>query len=1315
MRPWLSIIFPLLIISIVPLALDGCGTQVEPLPVSELAVVKTISITPSSPNVAVTGSTQFHAIAGYTDGSTADITSAALWTSGTAAVASLEGHGLLTCKTVGSSTVSASAGGVIAVAPLVCSGPVLPQPVLIKTLAIAPSSSTVAVTGSTQFHAIASYWDGSTADLTSTATWATSVAAVAPLEGQGLLICKTAGISNVSASAAGVIAIAPLTCSGPQLPPPIVIKTIAITPSSTNVLVPDSTQFHAIASYSDGTTADITSTMTWTSSIAAVALSEGGGLLLCKAAGISIISASAGGVPVTASLTCSPPLPVVIKTITMTPLSLNVRLTDSAQLHATASYTDGSTADVTSAATWTTSVAAVATLSNHGLLLCVTSGTSNISVSDDGVVATIPLTCSGPQIVDVKFVTTPSVIRSNAPFAYQLHAAYADGTSTDVTAKATWASDPSVASITSGGLVNCNHPGTATIAGAFAGKRATAPFTCVLRSISPRPGFVESAKTFDGPFASWVNVKTAFGAKGDGVADDTAALQAALNSLAGNRAVLWIPGGTYRITGPLAVTGLENITILGEDPRTTTISWAGPAGGTMLTLSGCDGFNVGRLTLDGRYSSGVNLEVTWDESSNYYPTRNLIHDSRIINTQTGIHAGFAGETTIDRVHFDHNTQAGLSLGTYNTLNWNVLDSLFTDNAIGVTNWYGAGGFVVTNSVFVRSTTADVKIGNTGSFSLRNNLSVDSMKFFATGQTGAPANIILQGNTIFHPGSSPVATGTPGTLMILDNQFLDLDSSFNILYSFGSPANFISVGNTYAVSQPYGGNIGRYTSVDDETAGPTSSTLPWAVPTEVYIPPFSHRQVFEVVPGSSDVAIQAAIDAATAVSGIVHIPEGNFNIFKTVEISPNANVGILGDGALSNLVAESSLKGPALVSYGKTFQLEDVGFWSYSPSPSDAMIELHVPDDPSTHILCDECAFIYQVSSAVESNGFDDAAIEFRVPGLNATVSADVHGGTGRQNGKETLGRFGEFMSSSSAYHVDLGGHLLAEDGFHDIGQGNIQFVLTGDGSVTQEGGAIEVSANPAMALNNYKGQISLLGVETNSYLNIGLGSPANVFVAAVIQGTGISPLLNSEPGAVVVGLSNKSTPDNGGTLTELLDTPTTPGNIERRMSMARTQVLSQRTPIAFDSTIVKMTRILVRLGGVGLRLVNSTPSRIAGGYSIASTNGTASPQSGCPSGKITIAGTWTLQDGGDGFLGLATKGAILSEDIATQSDGSALKMSGAMSSARDRWFVEQVGDGSVTIANRATGDLLTQAPGGCVYAAKSSTSASQHWLVNGTS
>src|SRR5450631_3873832 len=46
---------------------------------------------------------------------------------------------------------------------------------------------------------------------------------------------------------------------------------------------------------------------------------------------------------------------------------------------------------------------------------------------------------------------------------------------------------------------------------------------------------------FVGPFPSWSNLKTKFGAKGDGVTDDTAAIQAALISIAtaGNSPTLY--------------------------------------------------------------------------------------------------------------------------------------------------------------------------------------------------------------------------------------------------------------------------------------------------------------------------------------------------------------------------------------------------------------------------------------------------------------------------------------------------------------------------------------------------------------------------------------------------------------------------------------------------------------------------------------------------------------------------------------------------------------------------------------------------------
>src|SRR5947208_16656674 len=55
---------------------------------------------------------------------------------------------------------------------------------------------------------------------------------------------------------------------------------------------------------------------------------------------------------------------------------------------------------------------------------------------------------------------------------------------------------------------------------------------------------------FVGPFSSWSNVKTTYKAAGDGLADDTAAIQNALDELGtpGHSPVLFLPAGKYRIT-----------------------------------------------------------------------------------------------------------------------------------------------------------------------------------------------------------------------------------------------------------------------------------------------------------------------------------------------------------------------------------------------------------------------------------------------------------------------------------------------------------------------------------------------------------------------------------------------------------------------------------------------------------------------------------------------------------------------------------------------------------------------------------------------
>ena len=91
-------------------------------------------------------------------------------------------------------------------------------------------------------------------------------------------------------------------------------------------------------------------------------------------------------------------------------------------------------------------------------------------------------------------------------------------------------------------------------------------------------------------------------------------------------------------------------------------------------------------------------------------------------------------------------------------------------------------------------------------------------------------------------------------------------------------------------------------------------------------------------------------------------------------------------------------------------------------------------------------------------------------------------------------------------------------------------------------------------------------------------------------------------------------------------------------------------------------------------------------------------------------GGWTLLDGGDGFFGLSQDGTVLSEGLITQNNGYTLNYTDTMLSARDRWQFMQVGDGSVEIVNRATGDRLTQVSG-CTLSSHENGNANQHWII----
>ena len=101
--------------------------------------------------------------------------------------------------------------------------------------------------------------------------------------------------------------------------------------------------------------------------------------------------------------------------------------------------------------------------------------------------------------------------------------------------------------------------------------------------------------------SDWINVKTAVTpcAVGDGRADDTAAIQAALERGRDARAV-YLPPGTYRITRTLVLRGPAMGCLVVGHGRDTRLVWDGPEGGRMFWSNGVAYSRYVGLSWDGR-------------------------------------------------------------------------------------------------------------------------------------------------------------------------------------------------------------------------------------------------------------------------------------------------------------------------------------------------------------------------------------------------------------------------------------------------------------------------------------------------------------------------------------------------------------------------------------------------------------------------------------------------------------------------------------------------------------------------------------------
>ncbi|HEY2093365.1 MAG TPA: IPT/TIG domain-containing protein [Thermoanaerobaculia bacterium] len=165
----------------------------------------------------------------------------------------------------------------------------------ITRLDVAPSSLSIDQNATGHLAAIGTYTDGSTADVTASATWTSSAPGVATVSA-GTVTGVSRGGATITATLGSFSASATITVN-PYL------QSITVAPSTATVVIGAKQAFTATGNYSDGSTRNLTSSVSWTSSDTALASIDTTGIATGLSAGTATIRATLGSITGSATLT----------------------------------------------------------------------------------------------------------------------------------------------------------------------------------------------------------------------------------------------------------------------------------------------------------------------------------------------------------------------------------------------------------------------------------------------------------------------------------------------------------------------------------------------------------------------------------------------------------------------------------------------------------------------------------------------------------------------------------------------------------------------------------------------------------------------------------------------------------------------------------------------------------------------------------------------------------------------------------------------------------------------------------------------------
>lgn len=588
--------------------------------------IETILVEPSTATVSVGASLTLSAEVIDVNGNALESPHVS-WASADASVAEVSPLGVVTGRKVGTVLVAASARGKDAFARIT----VNPTPVVSIRLSLTHRAMLV---GETVQLAAQPLDGGGNVLAGRPVTWMSSDASVATVTDAGVVTALSAGAAIITASSEGKSAVASITVS---LVP---VANVIVSPTTSNVVVGQTTQFAAQLRDADGTV--ITGrAIAWTSNPTTVATVSSDGVVSAIAAGTATITATSEGRSgsATVNVTARPASAVIVS-----PGQVTLFATQTVQLSALVTDDRGQVLPGKPVA-FSSSNSQVATVSSSGLVTGISAGTATITATSEGVTGTALVTVSPDPVALVE--VSPPTVNINIGQSAQLSAIPKNISGTPLTGRTiVWSSGaPSVASVSSTGLVTGHSPGNAIIVASVDGKQGSAvvmvrqvPVASV--SVTPSSSAIAagqtvtlSATTLDatgnvlpGRIVGWSSSDNAIatvssGGVVTGVSPGNVTITASSEGQSGTATVTVgaVPVATVTISPPQANITVGQVVSLVATPKDAsgqvltgrTVSWSSssPAVATVSSTGDVTGVSVGgaviTATIDGVMASAT--------------------------------------------------------------------------------------------------------------------------------------------------------------------------------------------------------------------------------------------------------------------------------------------------------------------------------------------------------------------------------------------------------------------------------------------------------------------------------------------------------------------------------------------------------------------------------------------------------------------------------------------------------------------------------------------------------------------------------------